>query len=68
MNYAPAKDGTPVFPFFIMHARRNGTHPASQRDILEVCVELGGSITGEHGMGIGKQNEMPLMFSDIELE
>ena len=33
-----------------------------------MCVELGGSITGEHGVGLEKQNDMPLMFSDTELE
>ena len=35
---------------------------------MEVCVELGGSITGEHGVGVEKQNEMPLMFTETELE
>lgn len=33
-----------------------------------MCVELGGSITGEHGVGMEKQNDMPLMFSDVDLE
>ncbi|HEY7493615.1 MAG TPA: FAD-linked oxidase C-terminal domain-containing protein [Candidatus Tectomicrobia bacterium] len=37
-------------------------------DILAVCVALGGSITGEHGVGMEKQNDMPLMFSATELE
>jgi glycolate oxidase len=29
---------------------------------------LGGSITGEHGVGIEKQEEMRLMYTDTELE
>ena len=38
------------------------------REILEACVELGGSITGEHGVGMEKQNEMTLMFTPTELQ
>jgi glycolate oxidase len=37
-------------------------------DILRVCVEAGGSITGEHGVGVEKSELMPLMFSDADLE
>jgi glycolate oxidase len=33
------------------------------RDILKACVEMGGSLTGEHGIGVEKIGEMPLMFS-----
>ncbi len=36
-------------------------------EILEVCAEAGGTITGEHGVGIEKQAEMALIFSDIDL-
>ncbi|HVP43840.1 MAG TPA: FAD-linked oxidase C-terminal domain-containing protein [Terriglobales bacterium] len=42
-------------------------HRISQ-EILQWCVELGGSITGEHGVGLEKQNMMPMMFSPDELE
>jgi glycolate oxidase len=37
-------------------------------EILQWCVEAGGSITGEHGVGLEKQNMMPLMFTQDELE
>ncbi|ETX04564.1 MAG: hypothetical protein ETSY2_28080, partial [Candidatus Entotheonella gemina] len=69
-NLAHAGDGNlhPSIPF-------NGREPGQTeavlqagRDILEVCVELGGSITGEHGVGIEKQDEMPLMYTGTELE
>jgi glycolate oxidase len=33
-------------------------------DIVRYCVELGGSLTGEHGVGMEKNELMPLLFSD----
>ncbi|WP_070988988.1 FAD-linked oxidase C-terminal domain-containing protein [Halofilum ochraceum] len=36
--------------------------------ILELCVEKGGTITGEHGVGVEKINEMCIQFSDTERE
>jgi len=36
--------------------------------IMKRCVELGGSITGEHGVGIEKNELMPLIFSEEDLE
>jgi len=36
-------------------------------DILSACVELGGSLTGEHGIGVEKINEMPMLFSPDDL-
>ena len=36
--------------------------------IIELCVEYGGSITGEHGVGRDKQCSMPMMFTDEDLE
>ncbi|MBV8452886.1 MAG: FAD-binding protein [Deltaproteobacteria bacterium] len=37
------------------------------RDILKACVEMGGSLTGEHGIGLEKMAEMPLIFSPDDL-
>jgi glycolate oxidase len=37
------------------------------RDILKACVEMGGSLTGEHGIGAEKMAEMPLIFSPDDL-
>ena len=37
-------------------------------DILETCVELGGTITGEHGVGIEKINSMCVQFGEGERE
>ncbi|WP_432697389.1 FAD-linked oxidase C-terminal domain-containing protein [Marinobacterium sp. YM272] len=36
--------------------------------ILELCVEVGGCITGEHGVGVEKIRQMPAQFNDRELE
>ncbi len=38
------------------------------RLILRVCVDTGGSITGEHGVGLDKKRSMPLMFGDADLD
>ncbi len=40
----------------------------ASRDILEYCVSLGGSITGEHGVGLEKRDLMPLLFTDEDLD
>jgi glycolate oxidase len=37
-------------------------------EILSYCVEAGGSITGEHGVGRDKRDSMPKMFSDTDLD
>ncbi|HEY8277184.1 MAG TPA: FAD-linked oxidase C-terminal domain-containing protein [Methyloceanibacter sp.] len=37
-------------------------------EILRLCVELGGCLTGEHGVGIEKRDLMPLQFSALDLE
>jgi glycolate oxidase len=36
--------------------------------ILDLCIEHGGSITGEHGVGIDKSRYMPKMFGDDDLD
>ena len=36
--------------------------------ILEYCVEVGGTITGEHGVGIEKINQMCVQFEKPELQ
>ena len=36
--------------------------------ILDTCIEYGGSITGEHGVGVDKSRYMPKMFSAADLD
>jgi glycolate oxidase len=40
---------------------------AAGADILKLCVEAGGCLTGEHGVGLEKRDLMRHQFSDIEL-
>ncbi len=37
-------------------------------EILKICVEVGGSLSGEHGIGSDKKCYMPLMFNKTDLE
>jgi glycolate oxidase len=37
-------------------------------DILRLCVEVGGVLTGEHGVGVEKRELMPSMFDDVDLD
>ncbi|HLG71300.1 MAG TPA: FAD-linked oxidase C-terminal domain-containing protein [Chloroflexota bacterium] len=36
-------------------------------EMIEVCVNAGGALSGEHGIGIEKQEFMPLLFSDADI-
>src|SRR5262249_30662156 len=37
-------------------------------DILRLCVEVGGVLTGEHGVGVEKRDLMDTMFNEIDLD
>ena len=37
-------------------------------EILKVCVEVGGTLTGEHGVGLEKKAYMPLVFTDRDMK
>jgi len=39
----------------------------AMRKIMKLCVEAGGSVTGEHGIGLDKLEYMPLIFPDDTL-
>jgi glycolate oxidase subunit GlcD len=39
---------------------------AASREIIEACVAAGGTITGEHGVGVDKRKYMSLVFSDAD--
>jgi glycolate oxidase subunit GlcD len=40
---------------------------AASKEIMQVCVDAGGTITGEHGVGIDKRKHMGLIFNDVVL-
>ena len=56
----------------IMYDQRDRDQTArvakAAKDIIMRCVEMGGSITGEHGVGFEKSDLMPLIFSEDDLE
>jgi glycolate oxidase len=37
-------------------------------EILEMCIRYGGSITGEHGVGVEKKAFLPKMFNETDLD
>lgn len=39
----------------------------ASEEILRACAEVGGSLSGEHGIGIEKMNDMPLVFTEADL-
>lgn len=40
----------------------------ADREIVELCVRLGGTLTGEHGIGLEKRDYMPLLYGSDDLE
>jgi glycolate oxidase len=68
-NIAHAGDGNlhPSIPFDINDLDACRRVMACGRDILRMCADLGGTITGEHGVGIEKRDEMPFVFSPTDL-
>jgi len=41
---------------------------AACKEIMELCVRVGGTLTGEHGIGVDKIKYMSLVFSEADLE
>ncbi len=70
MNVFHAGDGN-MHPLILFNGSDEAEwHRAEEfgSDILETCVELGGTITGEHGVGIEKINSMCVQFGESERE
>ncbi len=68
-NVFHAGDGN-LHPLILYDANQPGELERTEAfggKILELCIEVGGSITGEHGVGIEKLNQMHLQFNDEEL-
>jgi glycolate dehydrogenase FAD-linked subunit len=70
MNVFHAGDGN-LHPLILYDANRPGDTAKTQAfgtRILELCVEVGGTITGEHGVGVEKLGDMCMQFAPAELE
>ena len=69
-NVFHAGDGN-LHPLVLYDAAVAGQPERAERlatAILETCVHAGGSLTGEHGVGMDKACSMPLMFSPADLD
>ena len=68
-NVFHAGDGN-LHPLILFDANQPGELDKAEAfgaDILKACVELGGVLTGEHGVGVEKRDLMPEMFSETDL-
>jgi glycolate oxidase len=68
-NVFHAGDGN-LHPLILFDANKPGELEAAENfgaDILRLCVEVGGVLTGEHGVGIEKRDLMETMFDEVDL-
>ena len=68
-NVFHAGDGN-LHPLVLFDEAKDETERAEEVSsrILDLCIEHGGSITGEHGVGADKKKHMGRMFSDVDLD
>jgi glycolate oxidase len=69
-NVFHAGDGN-LHPLVLYDAKVPGQAQQAQElavRILEVCLQHGGSITGEHGVGVDKRDHLPKMFTAADLD
>ena len=69
-NVFHAGDGN-LHPLILYDANKPGELQRTEElggKILELCVEVGGTITGEHGVGMEKINQMCVQFNNAELQ
>jgi glycolate oxidase len=69
VNVFHAGDGN-LHPLILFDANQpDELHRAEElgADILKLCVEVGGVLTGEHGVGVEKRDLMGTMFNEIDL-
>jgi glycolate oxidase len=68
-NVFHAGDGN-LHPLILYNANSPGELDRAEAfggDILKLCVEVGGVLTGEHGVGVEKRDLMPVMFTETDL-
>jgi len=69
-NVFHAGDGN-MHPLILFDANKPGDLEKCEAfgaEILKLCVEVGGCLTGEHGVGIEKRDLMTVQFSAVDLE
>jgi glycolate oxidase len=68
-NVFHAGDGN-LHPLIMYNGRESGALEQAEQlagEILQMCIRYGGSITGEHGVGVEKRAYLPLMFSQTDI-
>jgi glycolate oxidase len=68
-NVFHAGDGN-LHPLILFDGRDDSMLEKAEKlagEIVELCIELGGSITGEHGVGIEKRKYLPVMFTESDI-
>ncbi len=68
-NIFHAGDGNlhPIILFDQRDAEQFARAVAAAGEIMKFCIEMGGALTGEHGVGMEKNELMPLMFTEADL-
>jgi len=69
-NVFHAGDGN-LHPLILFNGRMAGELERAEAlagEIIQMCIALGGSVTGEHGIGMEKRQHMPAMFTATDLE
>ena len=69
-NVFHAGDGN-MHPLILFDANKPGDLDRCEAlgaDILKLCVEVGGCLTGEHGVGVEKRDLMPVQFTPDDME
>jgi glycolate oxidase len=69
-NVFHAGDGN-LHPLILYDANQPGELERTEElggKILELCISVGGTITGEHGVGLEKINQMCIQFNTAELQ
>ncbi len=69
-NVFHAGDGN-MHPLILFDANKPGDLEICEafgEEILKLCVEVGGCLTGEHGVGVEKRDLMTVQFTEVDLE
>lgn len=70
MNVFHAGDGN-LHPLMAFDAEEPGVVDRVHRaaaELVEVCIGVGGALSGEHGIGLEKRDLMPLLFDEVDLD
>jgi glycolate oxidase len=69
-NVFHAGDGN-LHPLIMYDGREPGALQRARQlsgEVLKLCIRYGGSITGEHGVGMEKRAYLPMMFNEVDIE